>query len=48
VWRQRIACNGRGSDLCHPVPFDHRTLESPLEFREDARRQRSRRGADEA
>ena len=46
--RQRIARDGRGSGFRHPVELDHGGLESLLQFREDARRQRSRRGADEA
>ena len=42
VRRQRIACNGRGSDFGHPVRFDHAELSKvSLEFGEDARRQRS-------
>ena len=45
--RQRIARDRRGSDFRHPVPLDHRALESSLELSEDARRQRSRRGANE-
>src|SRR5215510_5576222 len=47
AWRQRIARDRRGSDFRHPVPLDHRALESSLELGGDARRQGGRRGANE-
>ena len=46
--RQRIARDRRGGDFRHPIRLDQRSLESSLEFGEDARRQGSRRGANKA